>query len=111
MLPESPRYLLLKGKDAAARKALSTLTKRPADSAEVDEECLDITLALEAERAMGKTTYLDCFRNNESRNGFRTWTGIWIQGWQQLSEFSRAERKARAQLVLTTPPRLSSTRT
>ena len=30
-------------------------------------------------------TYMDCFRNNESRNGFRTWTGIWIQGWQQLT--------------------------
>ena len=55
MLPESPRYLLLKGRDAEARKALSTLTRRPADSAEVDEECLDISMALEAERAMGKT--------------------------------------------------------
>ena len=82
---ESPRYLLLKGRDADARKALSTLTKRPADSVEVDEECLEISTALEAERAMGKTTYLDCFRNNESRNGFRTWSGIWIQGWQQLT--------------------------
>lgn len=84
-LPESPRYLLLKGRDVQARQALARLTSRPADSAEVDQECLDITMALEAELALGKTSYIDCFKSGEARNGFRTWTGILIQGWQQLT--------------------------
>lgn len=71
---ESPRYLLLKGRDLDARKALSRLTKRPADSSEIDQECLDISMALEAEMALGKTSYIDCFRHGEARNGLRTWS-------------------------------------
>ena len=40
----------------------------------------EIVTALEAEQKNGVPTYVDCFRNNESRNGFRTWTGIMLQG-------------------------------
>lgn len=85
MLPESPRYLLLKERLPAARKALSRLLSRPEDSVEVDNEIAEIHLALEAERALGTATYMDCFRNNASRSGFRTWTGILLQGFQQLT--------------------------
>ena len=35
--------------------------------------------ALEVEQKNRTATYADCFRNNESRNGFRTWTGIMLQ--------------------------------
>ncbi|KAF8173800.1 monosaccharide importer [Mycena galopus ATCC 62051] len=38
LLPESPRYLLHKGREDKARHALGRLTNRPADSAEVDAE-------------------------------------------------------------------------
>ncbi|KAJ6615536.1 monosaccharide importer [Mycena sp. CBHHK59/15] len=85
LLPESPRYLLHKNRVDAARAALGRLTNRPADSPEVDAECTEITLALEEERAVGTGTYLDCFRNTELKNGLRTWTGIMLQGWQQLT--------------------------
>ncbi|KAJ7165593.1 monosaccharide importer [Mycena crocata] len=85
LLPESPRYLLHKNRVVAARTALGRLTNRPADSPEVDAECTEITLALEEERAIGSGTYLDCFKNTELRNGLRTWTGIMLQGWQQLT--------------------------
>jgi len=85
LLPESPRYLLHKDKVDAARAALGRLTNRPADSPEVDAECTEITLALKEERAIGAGSYVDCFRNTELRNGLRTWTGIMLQGWQQLT--------------------------
>jgi len=84
-LPESPRYLLLKNKIPQARAALGRLMALPADSAEVDAQVVEINLALEAERPLGDATYLDCFRNTPSRNAFRSWTGIMLQGFQQLT--------------------------
>ncbi|PPQ66864.1 hypothetical protein CVT24_008572 [Panaeolus cyanescens] len=84
-LPESPRYLLLKGRETEARVALGRLLTKDADSAEVHEECNDISTALRIESEGSSGSYLACFRNNESRFGFRTWTGILIQAWQQLT--------------------------
>ncbi|KAF7331036.1 putative glucose transporter rco-3 [Mycena venus] len=69
LLPESPRYLLHKGRVDKARRALARLTNRPADSLEVEAD----------------GTYADCFKNTKLRNGLRTWTGIMLQGWQQLT--------------------------
>ncbi|KAJ7755166.1 monosaccharide importer [Mycena metata] len=85
LLPESPRYLLYKDRVHDARRALGRLTNRPADSPEVDAECTEITLALEAERAVGNGSYADCFKNTDLRQGFRTWSAIMLQGWQQLT--------------------------
>jgi sugar porter (SP) family MFS transporter len=85
LLPESPRYLLLKGREKAARVSLGRLLTRPSDSPEVERERLEITTALQEEQKTGSGSYADCFRNTENRNGFRTWTGIMLQGWQQLT--------------------------
>jgi len=85
MLPESPRYLLLKGRQAEARVALGRLMTRSADSPEVEAEALEISTALEVEAKVSQGGYLACFKNNEDRNGLRTWTGILMQGWQQLT--------------------------
>lgn len=85
LLPESPRYLLLKGQQAEARKALGRLMSLPANSPEVEAEAVEISTALAVELEVGTSTYLDCFKNTENRNGFRTWTGILLQGWQQLT--------------------------
>ena len=63
------------------------LLTRPADSPEVERERKEIVTALEAEQKNGVPTYVDCFRNNESRNGFRTWTGIMLQGVRRLFLF------------------------
>jgi len=80
LLPESPRYLLLKGRQVEARNALGRLMSLPASSPEVEAEAVEISTALAVEQQVGKSTYLDCFKNNDNRNGFRTWTGILLQG-------------------------------
>ena len=81
LLPESPRYLLLKNRQADARRALGKLMSLPPDSPEVQAEAVEISTALAVEaQNSGNSTYLDCFKNNENRNGFRTWTGILMQG-------------------------------
>lgn len=85
MLPESPRYLLLKNRQAEARRALGRLMTLPHDSPEVEAEALEIATALAVELKADSGSYIDCFRSTENRNGFRTWTGILMQGWQQLT--------------------------
>ena len=85
IFPESPRYLIMKGHEEKAQRALSRILGAPVDSPEVMEEYAEIASNLHHERSLGKSTYLDCFRNNEGRYGLRMWTGIGIQALQQLS--------------------------
>ncbi|CAK5261934.1 unnamed protein product [Mycena citricolor] len=85
MLPESPRYLMYKNRVPEARKSMARLASAPEDSEIVSAEVREIELALAAEANIGNASYLDCFRGGEYKNGFRTWTGILIQGWQQLT--------------------------
>ena len=84
-LPESPRFLLLKGREAEARQALGRLLTLPAESPEVEEGCLLISSALKLEQEASSGSWADCFSNNENRHGFRTWTGILLQAMQQLT--------------------------
>jgi len=85
LLPESPRYLLLKGRQADARASLGRLMTMDPDSPEVEAEALEINTALVVEQRASQGGYMACFRNNEDKNGLRTWTGILMQGWQQLT--------------------------
>jgi len=85
MLPETPRYLMTKGREEKARKSLSRLTGLAPDSPGVDAEVAEIALALEAERAHGSVGYADCFRKGEGRHLLRTLTGIFLQAMQQLT--------------------------
>lgn len=85
ILPESPRYLLMKGRDEQARRALSRVLRADVDSQEVNEELAEIAANLHHERAIGATSYLDCFRSGPGRNALRTWTGIGLQALQQLT--------------------------
>ncbi|KAG6836088.1 hypothetical protein H0H93_011500 [Arthromyces matolae] len=91
-LPESPRYLFKKGRDEAGRNALARLLTTSTDAPEVESEYQEIMAALEADRKLGSGSYLvrlirepDCFRNTANKNALRTWTGILLQGWQQLT--------------------------
>jgi MFS transporter, SP family, sugar:H+ symporter len=84
-LSQSPRWLIKKGRDADAARALSRLTSLPVDDPEVRSELDEIHLNLKHEEEIGAKSYMDCFRNSDNRIRFRTLTGISIQAWQQLT--------------------------
>jgi SP family sugar:H+ symporter-like MFS transporter len=84
-LPESPRYLVMRGRDGQAAAALGRLTKREADDVHVLAEVAAIRESYEEELKHGVTTYLGCFKNDGAKMGLRTLTGIFLQAWQQLT--------------------------
>ncbi|KAJ3569260.1 hypothetical protein NP233_g5174 [Leucocoprinus birnbaumii] len=85
VLPESPRWLVKRGRDEDARKSLARLTGHDASSPVIENELEEIRNNLEAEKALGSSTYLDCFRLSHNKICLRTLTGIFIQAWQQLT--------------------------
>ncbi|OJT12164.1 hypothetical protein TRAPUB_11274 [Trametes pubescens] len=84
-LPESPRWLIKKDRHEAALKSMSRLRSLPPDHPEVQSEIADIVAALESEREMGQSSYVDCFRSTRNKIALRTFTGIALQAWQQLT--------------------------
>jgi len=94
LLPESPRYLIRRGHDAKAARALARLLSCPVNDRMVDTELDEIRSNLKMEREAelqatgGRTSwgsgYAACFKK-ENHILFRTLTGISIQAWQQLT--------------------------
>lgn len=64
---------------------MSRLRSLPLDHPEVQGEIADIVAALESEREMGQSSYVDCFRSTRNKIALRTFTGIALQAWQQLT--------------------------
>ncbi|KAF8263986.1 MFS monosaccharide transporter [Lactarius quietus] len=85
LLPESPRWLIKKHRDADAARSLSRLTSLKPEDPEVANELEEIRLNLKHEEELGESSYLDCFRPSDNLILFRTLTGIFIQAWQQLT--------------------------
>ncbi|KAF8074736.1 MFS monosaccharide transporter, partial [Lyophyllum atratum] len=85
LLPESPRWLIKRGRDADAATSLSRLTGFRTTDPEIEIELDEIRANLEAELALGESSYLDCFKFTKNKIALRTLTGIFIQAWQQLT--------------------------
>ncbi|KAF2800025.1 general substrate transporter [Melanomma pulvis-pyrius CBS 109.77] len=81
-LPETPRYLIKRGRPDQAAKSLSKLRRLDVDHPALLEELAEINANHEYELSLGKATYLDCFKGNL---GKRLATGCLLQSLQQLT--------------------------
>jgi len=84
-LPESPRYLIKRGRDTDAAHSLSRLLSTPESDPEIQAELEDIKANLRIEEELGESSYVDCFKNGRNKILLRTLTGIFLQAWQQLT--------------------------
>ena len=85
MLPESPRYLVKKGKPEAALKALARVRGQPTDSPYLLAELAEIQANYDYERRITSTSWLDLFRGGlrPSSNFRRVLIGTSLQMFQQ----------------------------
>ncbi|KIW15311.1 hypothetical protein PV08_05356 [Exophiala spinifera] len=83
ILPETPRYLIKRGKLDAAARSLARLRQLPVDHTAVAEELAEIVANHEYELAVGSASYLELFRNASIRK--RLLTGVGLQALQQLT--------------------------
>ena len=82
LLPETPRMWIKRGKPEKAAKSLSRLRRLDVDHPALVEELGEITANHEYEMALGKASYIDCFKGSL---GKRLATGCLLQSLQQLT--------------------------
>jgi len=82
ILPETPRFLIMKDNYEGATAALSRLRKLPVDHVAIVQEVDEIRSNYEYEMSLGKGTFTDCFRGGMLK---RLFTGCAIQALQQLT--------------------------
>lgn len=89
-MPESPRWLVAKGKADEARRTLAALKGCGEDDAEVAEDVAEIEDSLEL---VGQARFADIWRNGETRLFHRTCLAAAGQMFQQVSEMWHKEAK------------------
>jgi MFS transporter, SP family, sugar:H+ symporter len=84
-LPESPRYLVKRGRPDAALKSLTRVRGQPSNSPYLQAELAEIQANYDYEMSITSTTWLDCFRGGlrPSSNLCRLLIGVALQMFQQ----------------------------
>ena len=82
LLPETPRYLIKKGRHDLAAKSLSRLRHLPVDHPALLEELAEVEANHEYEMAIGTSSYISCFKAPIRK---RLLTGMALQSLQQLT--------------------------
>ena len=82
ILPETPRFLIMKDDYDGAARSLSRLRKLPLDHDALLTELDEIRSNYEYEIQLGKGTFADCFKGSNKK---RLFTGCALQGLQQLT--------------------------
>ncbi|GAB7366835.1 hypothetical protein MBLNU230_g1005t2 [Neophaeotheca triangularis] len=83
-LPDSPRWLMMRGRKAEARDVIARLDGADVFSEEVDLQMTTIQEALDAQSADGGFKFKELFHNGPSQNLRRTLLGIAAQFFQQI---------------------------
>ncbi|KHN97718.1 Sugar transporter family protein [Metarhizium album ARSEF 1941] len=81
-LPESPRWLILKGRDAEAREVIASIAEVENDDGYVEREFRAIK---ETVAEMSKGSFADCFARDNNRTLHRTIIAYVNQMFQQIS--------------------------
>lgn len=105
ILPETPRYLIKRGKHEKALKSLSRLRKLDVTNPVLIEELEEIRANHEYEMEIGTATYLDCFKAPIRK---RLFTGMALQALQQLTGVSLTTLDSFLRVFFTNCCRLTS---
>jgi SP family sugar:H+ symporter-like MFS transporter len=81
-LPETPRYLMKRGRVGDAAQSLSRLRRLPADDPSLQQELDEIESHYKYEVSQGSASYVACFQKPIRK---RLFTGIALQALQQLT--------------------------
>lgn len=81
MLPETPRFLIKKGKSEKAMESLKFLRRLELGHPALVQEHQEIHANYQYEKSLGKASYIDCFKGSV---GKRLLTGMVLQCLQQL---------------------------
>jgi len=82
VLPETPRYLIKRGKTEKAAKSLSRLRRLDVDHPALIEELAEIQANHDYEMSIGTASYIECFKAPLLK---RLLTGCGLQALQQLT--------------------------
>jgi len=82
LMPESPRWLILTGRETEALQVLSALNDRPSNSHEVRQEFLQIK---DAVIEMSKGSFGSAFSMGDYRHVHRTCLAVLLQVFQQMT--------------------------